>query len=375
MERRLRVRRTLRRRWGLVVVVLAGLAVAGAWLSVTAFVAPGTTTDERVTDSWRRSGAFTHGATVVEPNPAFAVGAPLENRSTYLRQVAPRANVTYGVGYSASESGRVDTTVRLRLVRRATDADGGVLWQVSEPLGRANRTLEPGERVQVPTTLNVGTVRNRTRNLTDQLGTVGGVETLLVVETRLDGRVNDEAVSQRFTQQVTLTVSGDTYRIAGDQRRSESFQSQEVVTRERSYGPLYRVGGPALLALGVVGLVAFLLARRAGWFAVSDTEREWLAYRDDYAAYADWIHRADLPPAAASLPAAETATLKDLVDIAIDTDESVVEVLGDRTFHVVHDEHRYVYEPPRLGAVATRRADLLARAPQSADGGDTESAE
>lgn len=375
MERRLRVRRTLRRRWGLVVAVLAGLAVAGAWLSVTAFVAPGTATDERVTDSWQRSGAFTHGATVVEPNPAFAVGARLENRSTYLRQVAPRVNVTYGVGYSASESGRVDTTVRLRLVRRATDADGGVLWQVSEPLGRVNRTLEPGERAQVPTTLAAGTVRNRTRNLTDQLGTVGGVETLLVAETHLDGRVNDEAVSQRFTQQVTLTVSGDTYRIAGNQRRSESFQSREVVTRERSYGPLYRVGGPALLALGVVGLVAFLLARRAGWFAVSDTEREWLAYRDDYAAYADWIHRADLPPAAASLPAAETATLKDLVDIAIDTDESVVEVPGDRTFHVVHDEHRYVYEPPRLGAVATRRGDPLARAPRSADGGDSESAE
>jgi hypothetical protein len=361
VERRLRLRRLLGSRRLLMAVVLLGVAflVAGTSLVMTAYATPGTTAEQRVTETWSRSGTFGHSATVTEPNPAYDVGTVLRNRSTYLRPIAPEANVTYAVRYQASETGRVETTVDLRLVRRATDGDGSVLWEVSEPLATANRTLEPGERVRVPVTLEVTSVVNRTRNLSQQLGGLSGAETLVVAETRLNGRVNGERVNRRFTHEIALSVGGDTYSLSGSQERSMSFPTRETVTRERQYGRLYRAGGPLLLILGGASIAGMVLLRRGNRFELSQIERDWLAYREEYETYEEWIHTVSMPPGADSLPEAEAATLADLVDVAIDIEETVIEVPGGDRFHVVDDEYRYVYEPPRLDSATDRTPETL----------------
>jgi hypothetical protein len=346
-ERRLRLRRTLGRRRTLIVAVLLGVVFVGGWLAVTAYAAPGTVTEQRTTEEWSRTGTFTHGATVTEPNPAYDIGTQFRDRSTYLRPVAPVLNVTYSAEYQAAEGGRLNTTVTLHLVRQATDSNGGVLWEVSEPVATVSRTLRPGERVSVPVTLDVAAVANRTRALSSQLGDAGGTETALVAETQFDGRVNGESAAHRFTHRLALGIGGDTYTVSGAQQAQRSFSSQRVVTREREHGPLYRAGGPVLVLAGTVGLAGLLFVWRAGWLTLEPTERAWLAYRDDYDAYADWIHTASLPPGAASLPEADAATLGDLVDIAIDVDETVIEEPEDRRFHVLNSDYRYVYEAPR----------------------------
>lgn len=347
VERRLRLRRALGRRRTLIVAVLLVVVLVGGWLAATAHVAPGTVTDQQTTEEWSRTGTFTHGATVTEPNPAYDVGTQFRDRSTYLRPVAPVLNVTYSAGYQAAEGGRLNTTVTLRLVRQATNSNGGILWEVSEPVATVNRTLTPGERVRVPVTLDVAAVANRTRTLSGQLGDTGGTETALVAETQFDGRVNGEPADHRFTHRLGLGIGGDTYTVSGTQQAQRSFSSQTVVTREREYGPLYRTGGPVLVLAGTVGLAGLLFARRVGWLTLEPAEQAWLAYRDDYDAYADWIHTASLPPGAASLPEADAATLGDLADIAIDVDETVLEEPGNRRFHVLNSGYRYVYEAPR----------------------------
>lgn len=376
LERRLRLRRALWSRRMLVLVVLVGsvFVVAGSSLLVTAYVTPGATTEQRVTETWSRSGTFSHSATVTEPNPAYDTGTVLRDRSTYLRPIAPRVNVTYGVGYRASETGRVETTVDLRLVRRATDGNGGVLWEVAEPLATANRTLGPGERLSVPVTLGVASVANRTRNLSERLGG-GGAETTVVAETRLDGRVNGERVDRRFTHELTLGRGGDTYSLSGPQEQSRPFPTRETVTRERQYSLLYRAGGPLLVVVGGAGIVGLLLLRRGGRFKLSRVERDWLAYREDYETYEGWIHTVSLPTEADSLPEAEAATLRDLVNVAIDIEETVIEPPDDDRLHVVDDEYRYVYEPPRPDSASNRAVDVPDSQPDSEGGRTNETAD
>jgi len=200
---------------------------------------------------------------------------------------------------------------------------------------------------------------NRTRNLSQQLGGLSGAETLVVAETRLNGRVNGERVNRRFTHEIALSVGGDTYSLSGSQERSMSFPTRETVTRERQYGLLYRAGGPLLVVLGGAGIAGMVLLYRGDRFELGQVQRDWLAYREEYETYEEWIHTVSMPPGADSLPEAEAATLADLVDVAIDIEETVIEVPGGDRFHVVDDEYRYVYEPPRLDSATDRTPETL----------------
>jgi hypothetical protein len=347
-RRRLRLRRTVADNRLVVVGVLALLVATGGWLTATAYVAPGTTTTERTVASWERTSTFDHAATVTEANPAFETGTRLRNRSTYLTGVSPRLDVTFGLVYRATDEGRLNVSVRLDLVRRATDG-GTALWETRSPLASERAVLRPGSRLAVPVTLDVPTVANRTRGLATRLGGAGDPTTAVVATVRLAGRVNDQPVDRQFTQRLTVAAAGDTYAVTGQLRATDADRTTETVERRRDPGPVRTVGGPVLLGAGVAGLAAAVAARRRGAVALSPTERRWLSYLEDRDRYAEWVHTATLPPEDPERTELRAATLADLADIAIDVDATVLESPDGGRFVVVHDDYRYVYDAPRPG--------------------------
>jgi hypothetical protein len=362
-ERRLRLRALLADNREVATLALVALVVAGAWLAGTAYVAPGTTSEERVAASWERTAEFSHAATVTRSVGAFDRGQRLENRSVYFSRAAPVLDVRYVVGYAATGGGSLDVDVRLRLVRRALageDAGGGVLWRTERVLATRNASgLAPGESVGVPASVNATSVAARTDELVTELGaSPGTTEVTLVADVRLDGRVNGRATERAFTHEVGLSVADATYRVTGQPRSSSREETTRVVEVERTYGPLYRVGGPLLVGAGLLGLGALRVARSRGAFDVGPAERDWLAHRNERSEYDEWIHAVDLPSEAEALPRARADSLADLVDLAIDVDAAVLESSDGGTYRVVHDGYRYVYEaPPAPDAWTWRAAD------------------
>jgi hypothetical protein len=346
--RQLRVRRFLSRWWLVLVAGLVLVAATGGWLAMTAYLTPGVTTDDRVVSSWERIDRLDHGATVTEPNPAFETGRYLENRSTYLTAIAPQVQLTYTVGYDASDSGRLNATVDVRVQRQGTDGTGTPLWETSRPVRSARQPLRPGERLRVPITLNVPALRARTANVSAQLGSPGGVQTAVVVAVTLEGRVNGAPVEQSFTRTAAVDAGVEQYTIATPEAPSQRFETAEPVVRQRQYSPSYRLGGPLLLAGGAVGATGVAWLARRGRFELTPAEQRWLTYRDERDTYAEWVHQATLPTEIDTRPRAETATLGDLVDIAIDIDGTVIEAPEGGTFRVVADTCCYVYEAPSL---------------------------
>lgn len=121
--------------------------------------------------------------------------------------------------------------------------------------------------------------------------------------------------------------------------------AQDVEQRVAVDGLVSRPGwstrSPSLL--GPVGLA---YVRYDGRLALTEAEREWLAYRDDRTDFDDWISTIRLPEEARDLPVAEADTLADLVDFATDTDNAVLESADGERSHVVHDGYRYTFEAP-----------------------------
>lgn len=303
------------------------------------------------------------GATVAMVAPAGTteyeiVSAEFESEQPTVVRAGNATTLTQPVCNTGIAPVRVSVTIK---------SDGVTLHPKRFALG-------PGERLRVPVTLDVADVANRTRDLSERLGG-GGAETTVVAETRLDGRVNGERVDRRFTHELTLGRGGDTYSLSGPREQSRSFPTRETVTRERQYSLLYRAGGPLLVVVGDAGIVGLLLLRRGDRFELGRVERDWLAYREDYETYEGWIHTVSLPTEAYSLPEAEVATLRDVVNVAIDIEETVIEPPDDDRLHVVDDESRYVYEPPRPDSASNRAVDVLDSQPDSEDDRTDETAD
>ncbi|MBX0321591.1 DUF5305 domain-containing protein [Halomicroarcula sp. F13] len=353
MNRRwLRVRALLESQFELLVVVLLALALAGGWVTYGAYVDPGTTTEERVVSSWGTTGDYDHAATVVEPNPIYDVGTTLENQSLYVAAVAPELDGTFRFGYNATDGGNLDVTVAEHLVVHSVaeedDATVEVWRQVRSLDEQSVDSVRPNRTVRVPFTVDVNRTMNRTERIEERLGDPPGTPQMAVVATvRLNGTVNGGEVNRTMEYVLPVAFDRGAYRVNAT-AATQRFETTETVVVPREPGQAETLGGPAALALGLLGLVALGAARWRNDLALTDAERERLAFEDDREEFDEWINAIELPSDAESLPRAEASSLGDLVDFAIDTDNSVVERPDDGAYYVIHDGYAYSYAPPEI---------------------------
>lgn len=352
----LRARQVLARHYEVVVLGVVVLALVGGWVTYTTHVAPGTHVEQRQGPTWSATAEFSHAATVRNPNPVYEVDTTLRNRTAYFASATPVLDGTFEYGYTASEDGTLSVSVEPSLVyqRVERDHDGEVTtryWRRTSRLdGTRTGTLAPGQSVQVPFAVNVSALANRSGQIQEQLGQAPGrTEAIVRASVTVDGTANGQRV--RRTDTFTLPVRvGDVYRVTDPGETTEEFDTTRSVRVANTYGPLRRVGGPLGLAAALLAASALLVARWRTDLALRPDEREFLAYRTDRADFDEWINTIALPDGVDDMPRGRAASLGDLVDFAIDTDNSVIEDPDDGSYHVLHDGHHYVYDPPAAPA-------------------------
>lgn len=345
-ETELRLRAVLDAWFTAAVVVLLVLGLVGAGVAYGTHVEPETTTEERTVSSWTVTTTHAHSATVTEENPIFPVGMELDDRSTYFTRISPVLDGEVAVEYAASSVSDVTVAVDVALVLQSADEET-VYWSDERPLASAEQAAEPGDTITVPFTLNASAIETRLTEIEENLGSTPG-ETAVFVRTdvSVDGVIDGKNTGYSRTLQLPLTIEGDTYTVGETSQPADSIARTETVQTPRSYGPLRTVGAPVLLLGSVVALGGLVLARRQGRIELDDTERAYLDYRDDRAEFEEWLTRIRLPPEALDGPEATAASLSDLVDYAIDTDQGVIEDPETGQFHVPGEQYLYTYTPP-----------------------------
>jgi hypothetical protein len=359
----------------LVAIVVAGV---GGYATYTAYAAPGTTVEERQVSSWEGNGSYTTAATVTEPNPLYAEGTELTDRPAYFLTVSPRLDGTFAFEYAASDGGRVDVAVEQTLVVRSVEEgnEGSTVeyWRIEEPLGTTDASgVAPGESVRTTFSRNVSRVANRVSNVSERLGgTPGSTRITVVNAVTLDGEVNGRAVERTATYRLPIGVDGSTYAPGQTGGQAVTGSTTERITRERTYGPPWRVGGPVVLLIGLVGLVGLAYGRYDGRLAVSTAERNRLDFESTREEFDDWITTARLPSAVLDRPRVEVDSLAGLVDTAIDVDARVFERPDGTAFYVPHEGLLYAYTPPRGEAVVADERDGESTERTVDDAGDAE---
>lgn len=351
---RLRARAVLDEWFPFVVVALLILGAAGGWFTYATHVDPGTHPEERTVSSWETAGRIEHAATVRRANPVFPRGSTLRNRSAYFRRIAPVLDGAVRYRYAATERGNLTVGAELDLVLRAVSGEGGggtertEYWRIERPIGeRMVVGVRPGETVTVPFSLNVTRIESRMTEVSSALGGMPGSTGAVVrIRFRLSGTVNGGRIGRAESYEVPIGIEGSTYRVAEPDGIGDRYERTRTVAVTDTYGPIRRIGAPLVLVLSLLGAGALAVARNRGEVALSDAEREYLRFRDDRDDFEEWIATVRLPEEVFSRPRAEAASLGDLVDVAIDTDNAVVEDPDTGAFYVVHGGYLWVYSPP-----------------------------
>jgi hypothetical protein len=346
----LRLRALIDEQFAVIVTVLVVLLLLGGWGSYLTLTNPPTVTEEQPVSSWETTGSFEHSATVTENNSVYPVGTTHSNQTVYFTSISPNWDGVYTFAYNATDSGDVAATVTLEYVLRGTEGreETTVLWRTTRQLKQASDgSLEPGERLEVPFSVDMNQTVNRTEVVDEELDNPPGqTELLIEASVQLNGTVNGESIDNETSHTLPVELDGGAYRPGTATNATEVHESTRMVTVEGTHGPLRRFGLPTLFTVSIFALGGLVVARRRDDVRLSETERERLAYRDDRTDFDEWISTIRLPEEALSRPLAEAESLGTLVDFAIDTNRSVIEDPQRNAYYVLHDDYLYVYRPP-----------------------------
>lgn len=331
-----------------VAVGLVVLALLGGFLAYEPYVDPGTEVEEFEESSWSSTAAYTHEATVIEQTAVFEEGQTLRNQPAYFESISPVLNGTFSYNYQASDSGDLDIDTDLTLVLRSADDEGIEYWREQESLtAHSEESVQPGDEITVPFSVNVTEATQRVEFIEGQLGgTPGTTEIIVEARLRLSGERNGQPVDTESTHRITIVPQGNTYSVDGADSETDSGQQFGQRTVEATYGPLRTAGGPLLLALSVLGIGGIAVGRRKGWFSVSESQREWMAYRSTRSEFDEWITEGRVPSQVADRTAIEVDTLEGLVDVAIDSDRRVISDASRGVCVVVLEDSIYRFSPP-----------------------------
>ena len=302
-------------------LVLGAVALlATGWVIAT----PGTTT---VTEEIGQQTVETEvetSARVVESG-LWEEGTHLENNPVYITNATPELQVTAETSMPTDDT-RVSHAIQLRY---EASRDGQAFWDDTVTL-EPTEAFATNQRAVTQTTIDVEAVAERVTELEDELAGISTVDIELVVVTSYDTGTHEGTQ----TASTPFVLTGETYYL--EEHPSSSDTHPLTQTSEQTESPSSALlGALVLVALGSFGGAAFVNAR-------SDVDVEHARQRIHEQRYAEWISQGSLPMWIGD-EQVSLDTLEDVVDVAIDTNERVIQDRSRGLFAVVSDGVVYYY--------------------------------
>lgn len=335
------------------VVLVTGfivLAMAGGYLVYTTHVEPGTEIEQVEESSWSSTAEYTHEAEVLRSTTVFEAGQVLQDRQQYFKDISPVLDGTFQYEYTASDGGDLDIQTNHTLVMRSVDSTDEnaetEYWRLERSLGSTHHdSVASDETVRSSYSFNVSSLSQEISRIEDELGgSPGQTEIILETQVSLDGTRNDAPVSDELTYRKTIESSGNIYSVETGGPHTESGERLGEREVEASYGLLPTVGGPALVAVSVLAVLALAIGRWNDTLSVSEREREWLAHVSAHDEFEEWISAGTVPSGVLPPSVVSVDSLEGLVDIAIDSNRRVIQDRSRERYFVLLDDVAYTYD-------------------------------
>ncbi|MXV64627.1 hypothetical protein GS429_21625 [Natronorubrum sp. JWXQ-INN-674] len=309
-------------------VVIGALALlATGW----AVASPSTSTTPQYGEE-RVSTEVQTSAVVVQNGSLWNEGDRLENSQVYMLNASPELTVEPETRLVDETDGTpVDGEVSHELLLRFdATRDGQSFWNETHTIIADSPSVDDGVATSAGT-IDVESYRERQRHLERELSGVGSIDLELAL--RVEYETERSTGTQR--ESTTFQVTNDAYWLEESLSASDpnSYRTGTVETTE-SRNPATIAGLSLLGTLSLAG--AAFVSRRAP----VDEEAARRAVHEQR--YAEWISRGSIPMWIGDYHVS-LDTLEDVVDVAIDTNERVVNDKQRGLFAVVNDGVVYYY--------------------------------
>lgn len=354
MSWRLKIRAFINDNFGFILGVLALVLVLSLTVTAMTYLFPGSQDVERTVATWDTTETVSHEAPVVGDSEVFA--GTLENRTVYFTRVTPVLTGIQSFRYHGADRGSLDVDMDAKLLLRSTTESGEreiEYWRTTRKLNStSSQNVSPGEPVHLGFEMNVSEIRNQADNIDSKLGTSGRTEAILNVTVRYSGSIEGQPVTETTTYSLPILLQGPTYLVLDDEPKTTSHSRTEIQRKPATYGPIRSIVSPICTMLSTVLIGVFLYfggvtSLQRNRFEMTADERQYLEYLNHRSEFDEWISTIRLPENARERPVAEAATLEDLVDFAIDTDNGVIADPESHEFYVVQDGFLYTYRRPK----------------------------
>jgi hypothetical protein len=336
--------------FGTIVVVLVILTLLGGWFTYTTHVTSATHPEERIVAAWESNGAFNHSAIVTNGSEAFPAGTVLANQSVYFTSIAPVLNGTFTYTYDAA-TGNIAANTTLTLVLHSVEETSGrnitEYWRITRTLDtQQTDSLVPGEPQRVTFSIDMNATQQRADQIEEEIGgSPGTVETLVVARTTTNGTIENTSVSGVRRYELPIEFSEGRYNV----RDPGDLSNQNEVTRQvdvaTTHGPLRSTGSLFLFLFPLWALIGLSTARWQGVLDINENERAQLETQAASEEFDEWITVARLPDTVLDVPHIEVDSLEGLVDVAIDTNQRVIDDPDRDGYFVLGNHVCYTYPP------------------------------
>jgi len=308
--------------------IAIALAILGAVLLVLAIwtvATPASETVRQQTDSQSIETQITHSAEVTSTSAPWEQGTVLEDHPAYLLNASPTMDVAVETDAPPGTTVVHDARLQLRVVR-----DGAVGWEQPRSLAAEEASVENGTATSTAE-IDVEALQAQRRALQQEFAGVGTVQTRIVADAQYDTGTYEGSLSAT----APLSVTGRAYWTGGNP--SDGDQRSRTVAVERT-AP---VDWNSVVLLVVLGLLSVGGAAAAATYRV-ESDIDWLRQELHRQRYDDWISDGNLPMGVGS-EYVSLDSLKDVVDVAIDTNQRVVYDDRRNVFAVISGEVVYYY--------------------------------
>jgi hypothetical protein len=320
-----RVRLALAEHGRRIAVALAILGAVMLLLAIWTVATPGSETVRQPAETQTIETDVSHSAIVQTTNSPWDQGTTLEDHPAYLINASPTLDVAVETDAPPGSTVFHDARVELRVVR-----DGAVIWERARTLAAEEVTATNGTATSTAS-VDVERLQAQRRALQQQFAGVGTVQTRIVA----DARYETDTYEGTLTATGPLTITDRAYWIDGDASASDTRSRTATVEREAP------IDWSTALVFVVLGIGAVAGAAGAATYRV-EADIDWLRQELHRQRYDDWISDGNLPMGVGS-EYVSLNTLKDVVDVAIDTNQRVVYDERRNVFAVISGEVVYYY--------------------------------
>lgn len=346
VDQSVRIRALLEDRFVELVILLLILAAVSGWWAYQVHMVPEFEQEEVIIEQWDEGTEIEHSAEIQRDTLVWDAGDIVENRPIYYFNLTEELDGEYRYRYTA-DSGSVDVTTDVTLIIRAIN-DEEVFWEIADPLAEGEDTdLAPGENHNVTFTTDMRYIIETIDQVERDLGAAEGLlDPRVEIRTTVEGEVEGDTIDAEHQSVKSLVVTPDTFRVNELDTYQDSHEEVEFRDVPVDPGLFEQIGSLLVFNVLILLLIALLAGQYTGRFAISEDERELLQLESEREEFDEWITTGRFPADRDYEAIIQVDELVGLVDVAIDTNNRVIEDNELGVSAVLDNDYVYVYVHP-----------------------------